>query len=248
MYDEPIREQEKDKYSREVDSDGVRWYSIGDKEFPSVTSIIGKDPVKKKQIDDWRKRHRENPDKGDPEDYTYLWQKTGDAMHHKILSRYTSNEIKINAPDLSEVPPDVLANVIRFKDKAVEMWDLMNPTVYGSPRVENVVWDTEYGYAGSADFIGELEIPGKLERSLVLMDLKSTPWIKLKNDLDMQLAAYREALKSFNIPTPNKAIGIGLCGDPSRNSSLQNKVKILNEDELDEGFERFLELKRKVDM
>jgi hypothetical protein len=215
-----------------VDTDpetGVRHYHWDDGEsFPSVTTILGAYPPKKKAID----RASQKPG---AEQYKQEQGTLGSVVHHRILNDIAIRQIDPPRIDLSVVEEyDSLEEDIELCkvmwDRAQERLDLLDPGP--TPRVEEPVRSVTHGYAGRFDL---------LTTGDTLVDLKVSPTVY--DSYKMQAAAYVTAAREMpNGPNPERAAIVCLHPHEDDNPHLEPQWLVLERAELNEWFETFTDV------
>jgi len=223
--------------SNRVEKNGHRFYEFpGRDPYPSVTTII--DIHTPQGLKDWESSHP------DPDGYRDKWSRIGNMMHYLVLSKSSIRELE---------PPSLAAMTqedISMAKTAAVVWDRhVDIEVHGDPHIERRLRSDDHRYAGTADFIGKISSQSLgLEEEVVTLDLKSTPRAGEFDKVPMQLAAYKVAAQERGLASPEKAVCVSLCGDPSRVDDLSSpNTWVYDSKDLGGHFDRFMELKKKFE-
>lgn len=148
-------------------------YHIDGKQYPSVTTILGK-MVNKDGLDGWKRR---NLNWKEMRDAAAL---TGTLMHLRILQRYSDAQIELPGEMAILRWPDGLEEELDRRDAA---WDELGLNITDA-TVERTVVIKEHG----ADSAGTLDMRATVEGFKSILDLKSSK--KIYETHFLQLGAY----------------------------------------------------------
>lgn len=203
-----------------------RFYKIGGREYPSVTTILNAYGPKKKAIEAANV----------PDEYVDYAALRGTLAHHRILDPYAIRSLPLPQVDFDVVrrwgktPADLHAEL----EVCDVMWDNLDFDMGTSPYIEQKIVSHEHGYAGTLDVLTH----GGVDERLVA-DLKTS-----KGAFDshkLQAAAYfHAAIEIAELPDPDGAAIIVLHPDPDGNPTLTPKVERMDRDVVDHWFDIFL--------
>lgn len=155
---------------KQVNEEGSRYYtSDGEVKYPSVTTILGSDPEKKKSLMEWRKRVGEE----EANKIGTQAARKGTAVHN-LIEAYITNET------LPEAMPNELASFHLLRDAA-------NKYIDNIKVVEGKMLSHHLRCAGTVDCIAEYR------GELAVIDWKTSRRLKRKTMIDSyfkQAAAY----------------------------------------------------------
>lgn len=180
---------------KQVNEDGSRYYtSDGEKKYPSVTTILGADPEKKKAILEWRKR-------------------VGDEEANKIstqaASRGTRTHALIESYIMNEELPDALPDAQSF---FLTMKKTIDEYINNIRIVEGKMLSDHLRCAGTVDCIAEYR------GEMAIIDWKTSNRMKRKSESAMQsyfkqAAAYAVMFEeNTNIPVKKLVIVMSTAG------------------------------------
>ena len=155
---------------KQVNEEGSRYYtSDGEKKYPSVTTILGSDPEKKKSLMEWRKRV------GEEEANRISTTAAGRGSRtHALIESYIQNET------LPEAMPDALASFGLLKEAADKFIDNIRV-------VEGKMLSDHLRCAGTVDCVADYR------GEIAIIDWKTSRRLKRKSMIDSyfkQAAAY----------------------------------------------------------
>lgn len=217
-----------------VKKGGSRWYDFGgDRAYPSVTTVTGTHPAKKKAIEGFE--DAVGKDKAEYiKNYTAL---RGTLVHHRILNPIAQRPLPLPEVDLELIEDSTMEEI----QICEAMWDDLDYDVGERPYVEERTWSHEHGYAGTADLLTE----GGTVTDLKTSKPKPKGWAPSESQ-KMQVSAYFHAIREMDhLPDPKDAAIIVLHPDPEYNPHLSAKVERLSPLEIDEWFDGFLDLLHK---
>lgn len=208
-----------------VTVDGKRFYRVGDRQFPSVTTVTGTYAPKTRKIAQWEEHllaQGLDPDK--ERDRAAL---RGTAVHHRILAPLALRRLEPPPIDIRAVDDELLTDV----ETCVAMWEDLDFVVGPSPHVEEKVVNADEGYAGTFD----------LCTNGTLVDLKTSS--SVYDSHRMQVAAYHRAVSRLDdYPDPVEAAIILLNPDPETNPSMEGTIDRMGPDAIDYWYSEFADL------
>jgi hypothetical protein len=208
----------------QAERDDSGHYHFEGRALPSVTKITGEWPGKRETINNWKAR-TDNPEQVKNEKALL-----GTLAHRKILSKYAIRELPIET-----VKPKYMYDGIESDVETVDaMWQMAEPEIEpgDDPYIEQTVYSTEYGYAGTFDMMTE-------DRTIV--DLKTA-----KGAFDSmlgQLSAYWNAThERGDVPDAKDGAIVVLHPDPDNNPQLTPTIERLSESDMEYWFEQFCDV------
>lgn len=203
--------------------DGERHYKINGTAYPSVTTVTGWHPEKKKGLADWEERVG-------PEEAERIRNQSallGTLVHHRILNEYSITPLPKPEIQMGHVYDGIETDI----ETCLSMWDSLDFDVERVPHIEERIVSHEHEYAGTFDMMTDGTV----------VDLKTSPAIRGSHK--WQIAAYFYAIReSDEYDDPEDAAIIKLHPDPSRNPRLEAEVHRLDEQEISEHFQTFRRL------
>lgn len=211
--------KDKTKYDRRQTANGRFYCKNKDPDllFPSVTNIIGQ------QNKSTYKSRGPGPSAN-----------IGTIVHHKILQRYTKTVLPVSCDPIWNIPRSEVYGRI---NRCIKMWNELNLNI--SPMiVETALFNNNPSYAGTLDLLGKISCSNELLKihfrtDLFLLDIKTgLPY----DSHVVQAGAYWHALRR----KPN-VIFVYLDSIVDRNPEQKATIKIFNKEELEEGYNTFLD-------
>lgn len=206
----------------ERDDDG--YYHFEGQALPSVTKITGEWPGKKEQIDSWKARQ------DDPTHERNRLALLGTLAHRRILSEYAIRDLPIETVD-----PRYTYDGLQADIETVEaMWDAAEDKINpgDDPHIEQTVYSTEYGYAGTLDMLTE-------DRTVVDIKTSKAAFDSMKG----QLAAYWNATRELSdVPSAVDGKIAVLHPNPENNPTLTANIVELSESDMEYWFEQFCDV------
>ncbi|MDB9247435.1 hypothetical protein PN419_00240 [Halorubrum ezzemoulense] len=201
-----------------VDGDEYRMYTDGERDWPSVSTILDARPTpeKDKQIEGWRNWLKGQPDRPDPSDVMRYKSYRGTLAHYKGLKDLATYDLagdeefdayqglkgwEYRHDDaLTQATDDIEWFLDEFRslldDWGIARWEDDELVRSNVRRVEQYVMDDEIGYAGQYDLAYDLP-----DGTTVVGDIKTSKADSVDDLFDkkfprygLQLAAYANAV------------------------------------------------------
>lgn len=211
--------KDKSKYFRKQTKVG-RFYCKSDQPdipAPSVTTVIGQ-------------QNQTNYKSKGPGPSAHI----GTIVHHKILQRYTNNILPVSCDSIWNIPRSEVYGRI---NRCIQMWNELNLNI--SPIVvETALFNKDPLYAGTLDLLGKVGCNNELlkihfKTGLFLLDIKTgLPY----DSHVVQAGAYWHTLRR----KPN-VIFVYLDSIIDRNPEQKATIRIFTKEELEEGYNTFLD-------
>lgn len=205
----------------------MRYYNIGNKRYPSVTTVIGA-TLPKPELDHWIQ------DLGEAEAKKIATERAiiGTCGHFRILQPMSVRQLDL--PKVHVPWRDTLEwmEEIRTRCDLIEMmWEELN-IQFDQARVEHFLYSSK-GYAGTADIIGNLG--GKR----VLADIKTGKGLWESHRI--QLGAYDGACEEIGMDI-DLGLLISLHPFEEDNPELNPKLEWISKEKLGKYGSKFIEL------
>jgi len=179
-----------------VNSNGVRYYKVDEVLYPSITSVLSRNPEKVKSLQEWRKR-------------------VGDKEASKISQKAASRGTKVH-----QICEDYINNREEYTNgampDAIEMFKALKPVLDKSLNnihvQEAALYSKHLGVAGRVDCIAEWDGVLSVVDFKTSMRPKKVEWI---SDYFMQCSAYAAMYYEMtDTPIKDVVVAIMVEGEP----------------------------------
>lgn len=215
------------------------FYKIGEECYPSSTTIL----KRAYPMEAGLKMFLQRTTKEEAENLLTTAGLSGSKVHHAIDLMFQGIEIKStgftkdDVDNCGIIEPRLSRYLYKPFNKKEDrcLRGFLNWCEKFKPEVdktEMIVWDEKNKYAGTLDFVGEIEIKGKPVK--VLIDWKTSKG--LYKEMDLQVASYWGTFPKKDITPFIVQFGINKCG---------YRMKEVKDPE--ENFKQFLNIKKTFD-
>jgi len=206
---------DKSAYYRKQTPNG-RFYFKDEIPYPSVTTIIG---------------HKKNTGKSrGPGPSAHI----GTIVHKKILGRYSKNVLPVSCNPIWNIPREEVYGRI---NRCIKMWNDLHLSIQPF-FVETSLFNKNPPYAGTLDMLAKISCNNDLldihfDKALYLLDIKTG---KSYDSHVIQASGYWHALRR-----KPKVIFVYLDSIIDRNPEQKATIRIFTKEELEEGYNTFLD-------
>lgn len=206
---------DKSAYYRKQTPNG-RFYFKDEIPYPSVTTIIG---------------HKKNTGKSrGPGPSAHI----GTIVHKKILGRYSKNVLPVSCNPIWNIPREEVYGRI---NRCIKMWNDLHLSIQPF-FVETSLFNKNPPYAGTLDMLAKISCNNDLldihfDKALYLLDIKTG---KSYDSHVIQASGYWHVLRR-----KPKVIFVYLDSIIDRNPEQKATIRIFTKEELEEGYNTFLD-------